>query len=43
MVFVLVDHPRPRLNRLLADAAATEAGVLVALVVFTSCSRLRSL
>ncbi|MGW0316453.1 hypothetical protein [Streptomyces flavidovirens] len=43
MVFVLVDDLRPRLDRLLADAAATEAGVLVALIVFTSCSQLRSL
>lgn len=42
VVFVLVDHLRPRLDRLLADAAATEAGVLVALVVFTACSRLRN-
>ncbi|MCC9706936.1 hypothetical protein E4N62_17665 [Streptomyces sp. MNU76] len=42
VVFVLVDHLRPRLGRLLADAAATEAGALVALVAFTSCSRLRN-
>lgn len=42
VVFVLADRLRPRLDRLLADTAATEAGVLVALVVFTGCSRLRS-
>ncbi|MFE7763051.1 hypothetical protein [Streptomyces sp. NPDC057438] len=42
VVFVLVDHLHPRLDRLLADAAAAEAGVLVALLVFTACSRLRN-
>ncbi|MEH0550868.1 hypothetical protein [Streptomyces sp. B21-101] len=41
VVFALVDGLRPHLDKLFADALATEAGAVVALVVFTGCSRLR--
>ncbi|MCX4738993.1 hypothetical protein [Streptomyces antibioticus] len=41
VVFVLVDGLRPHLDRLTADALATEAGAAVALVVFTGWARLR--
>ncbi|MEW2494317.1 hypothetical protein AB0942_12325 [Streptomyces nodosus] len=39
--FLLTDELRPHLDRLSADAVAVEAGVLVALVVFAVCARLR--
>jgi hypothetical protein len=39
VVFALADGLRPHLDKLLADALATEAGAVVALVVFTGCSR----
>ncbi|TFV33206.1 hypothetical protein E4K10_30530 [Streptomyces sp. T1317-0309] len=42
VVLALVDHLRLYLDRLLADTVATEAGAVVALVVFTGCSWLRS-
>ncbi|MDQ0831420.1 hypothetical protein QF032_003264 [Streptomyces achromogenes] len=42
VAFLVADALRPSLDRLPADTLATEAGLLVALVVFTVCSRLRS-
>ncbi|MEU3276175.1 hypothetical protein [Streptomyces antibioticus] len=41
VVFLLVDALRPHLDRLSADVMATEAGVVVALAVFTLCARPR--
>ncbi|MFF2211469.1 hypothetical protein [Streptomyces antibioticus] len=41
VVFLLVDALRPHLDRLSADTLATEAGVAVALAVFTVCARPR--
>ena len=42
VLFALLDELRPHLDQPLADTVATEAGTVVALVVFTTCSRLRS-
>ncbi|MFF6996091.1 hypothetical protein ACFY93_14265 [Streptomyces sp. NPDC008313] len=40
--FLVADALRPSPARLPADTLATETGLVVALVVFTVCSRLRS-
>ncbi|MFF9452416.1 hypothetical protein [Streptomyces flaveolus] len=41
VVFTLVDRLRPHMDRLLADTSATAAGLVVAIAVFTVCSRVR--
>ncbi|MEV5079078.1 MULTISPECIES: hypothetical protein [unclassified Streptomyces] len=41
VVGTLVDQLRPHLDRLLADTTATAAGLVVAMAVFTVCSRVR--
>ncbi|MFB6962291.1 hypothetical protein ACFCYB_36265 [Streptomyces sp. NPDC056309] len=41
VVFTLVDRLRPQMERLLADATATAVGLVVAMAVFTVCSRVR--
>ncbi|MFD4972320.1 hypothetical protein [Streptomyces sp. NPDC058424] len=41
VVFTSVDQLRPHLDRLLADTTATAAGLVVAMAVFTLCSRVR--
>ncbi|MFE7208843.1 hypothetical protein ACFY0A_01270 [Streptomyces sp. NPDC001698] len=41
VVFTSVDRLRPHLDRLLADTTATAAGLVVAMAVFTLCSRVR--
>ncbi|MGW3647785.1 hypothetical protein [Streptomyces sp. NPDC000878] len=41
VLFALVDVVQPHLDKLLADALATEVATVVALVVFTGCSRVR--